>query len=123
MFISSVLASGDNYYYDESNRCANIKYTITDSDFVEDAWGKSYGGNIGPGSSFSGGVSAVAGCAIIYCYQRKKLNVAFNFLRFLRYSSKFQYFVDINSEISYHRRYNEAFKDIEDDLKRYLLLI
>ena len=115
MFISSTYISG-TYQYNQKQNLYEAKYLIKDDDFEEEVWGASAGADAGAGAG------AGAGYAVIKCYQNKNLNVAKNFMLFLKYAVKI-YRSRLKNEIEYQRKYNLLFKEIEKDLEKYICLI
>ena len=59
---------------------------------------------------------------IIKVYQNKNLDIAKNFILYIKYSARLCK-QSITNELSYHRKNNKLFNLIEKDLEKYLLLM
>lgn len=124
MFVHSICIFNTDIY-DPKDRYWKAKYLIVDSDFEEKITGISTA-VIGPedwyntASSFS--TDEGAGYAIIKCYQEKNLNVAKNFVKFLKFSAT-RNNKPIIEELSYQKKYNLLFGIVEKDLEKYIHLI
>ena len=89
----------------------DLTITIIDTDFQE---------YIGKAHLYQGTATA-----IILCYKRRNLDIAFNFVRYLKFLNKsIKSLPIIKLQIEFHKTQNPSlFKEFEKDLNKYLVLM
>jgi hypothetical protein len=96
-------------YLDYDQKKHRYEYKIVDDDWVGVGW-------VGPGI-----VNGV-GVAVIQEYSKRDLLVAPNLVRAFQWYSK-NYGYSIEQIIAWNKEYNPKFKQYEEDIEKYLVLL
>jgi hypothetical protein len=109
--------------YDPKTAKYRWRYKIVDTEFEEVAVGVEVGVWAGVGVGVWVGVgSGVFGVAVIDTYSNRGLPVVPNLIRALQwYSSKYRH--SIEQVIAWQLQYNPQYKQYEEEIERYLVLL
>jgi hypothetical protein len=97
--------------YDQKINKYRYEYKIVDDDWV---------GVVGVGVEV--GVGVAVGVAVIQEYSKRNLPVAANLVRAFQWHSK-KYGYSTEEIIAWNKQYNPKFKQYEEDIEKYLVLL
>jgi hypothetical protein len=103
---------------DQKTKEYRFEYKIVDDDWVGVVVAVGFGVAVGVGL----GVAVEVGAAVIQEYSKRDLPIAPNLVRAFQWFSK-KYGISIEQVIAWNKQYNSKFKDYEQDIERYMVLL
>jgi hypothetical protein len=100
--------------YDPKTKSYRYEYKIVDDDWVWVAVGVEVEAPVA--------VGVAVAIAVIQEYSKRDLPIAPNLVRAFQWQSK-KYGVSIEQIIAWNKQYNPLYKDYEQDIERYLVLL